>query len=769
MTVSQENLNREEQQNGLSAKKYPISAGTFLFLFFNFLLILGFCKFSFYVLKNHRNAIDRDTLIKTYVDVQPYSGARKDTSSYYIALKNQNSAAPAPFFVKDNNLSDEFPPAVNLQNQQNKNGFPSPVLEAAPIKKRPPVIKNIRKSSTVPAIEPTTTDLAQIKTVENKNPQEIALDTLMNSGLSLLTESDEAIVASEALLEDIQTEPSASDFTNESSKTPDVKKTNLALKAKPDKKQEQKKENIQGTRWIDIAQLRKELSKQTMLQKEVTKQKNTALLEMNNSRQTAALNIQTTSDAIETDNTASSKKQTDTAEKTQNPSALLKQKETTQNKEIKNAVVQDIPFAGTAAPAQQTTNAMTSLAGNSPNLWKIAKVRGTPKNDLALKTKDEDSSITKQNERQNEPENDILSDKTQNKSVVIYRNGKESSVYTPQTKKSLNWLDRQEAAVWTSMSQSDTPSVWSTAADSKNLSTNTAKAFRIADEQAVSDKQTQDEKDPQKNNEINSAPIRIVGQEEKIEAKTNPLLLPLGSPAPETKPANIAADTPKSSDPVKVNLTGMSDILNHSADPAGDATSEDKKQTEEDKGIVNKLFSFFGKAETDSVPNIGSGTQDDEKTDQKDKASAQKETKTEKQKITQKAKQLPTTNQKIKKQEPQIVPTELRLTFKPNSSEMSAQSVKWVKAFGQRAKKDIQNAVEVRMSNIDPDLQEKRFALIHSTLTGVGMEDVQIIPLMTDRTPHTIVLRMIVLPEEGYTEYTTESGGIKERFYYKKW
>lgn len=49
------------------------------------------------------------------------------------------------------------------------------------------------------------------------------------------------------------------------------------------------------------------------------------------------------------------------------------------------------------------------------------------------------------------------------------------------------------------------------------------------------------------------------------------------------------------------------------------------------------------------------------------------------------------------------------------------------------------------------------------------MEDVQIIPVITDRTPHTIVLRMIVLPEEGYTEYTSENGGIQERLYYKKW
>ena len=111
----------------------------------------------------------------------------------------------------------------------------------------------------------------------------------------------------------------------------------------------------------------------------------------------------------------------------------------------------------------------------------------------------------------------------------------------------------------------------------------------------------------------------------------------------------------------------------------------------------------------------------------------------------------------------------MRLTCRPDSSEMSAQAVKWVKAVGQRAKKDIQNAVEVRMSNTNPALQEKRFALIRSTLVGAGMEDVQILPVMTDRTPHTIVLRMIVLPEEGYTEYTSDNGGIKERLYYRKW
>ena len=127
------------------------------------------------------------------------------------------------------------------------------------------------------------------------------------------------------------------------------------------------------------------------------------------------------------------------------------------------------------------------------------------------------------------------------------------------------------------------------------------------------------------------------------------------------------------------------------------------------------------------------------------------------------------TNKKENDKEKLIVPTELRLTFKPNSTEMSSQSIKWIKAFGQKAKKDIQNAVEVRMSNTDPVLQSKRFAMIRNTLIGTGLEDIQIVPIATDRTSHTIVLRMIVLPEEGYAEYTTEHNGIKERMYYKQW
>ena len=178
---------------------------------------------------------------------------------------------------------------------------------------------------------------------------------------------------------------------------------------------------------------------------------------------------------------------------------------------------------------------------------------------------------------------------------------------------------------------------------------------------------------------------------------------------------------------------------------------------------MTKIFSFFGKNETpESVPSIGS--------DASVKVKQEPTEKTQNNTSTGSFSAAPALiAPKTKTETKSIVPTELRLTFKPDNTEMSVQSIKWIKALGQKAKKDIQNAVEVRMSNINSALQNKRFAIIRNTLLGVGMEDVQIIPVVTDRTPHTIVLRMITLPEEGYTEYTTESNGIKERLYYKQW
>ncbi len=753
----QENSNTTDLDPALE-KKYPVSAGTSVFLIFSFLLILGLCKFSFYVLKNHRSAINRDTLVKTYVDVQPYSGSRREKSSY-IVLKNQDKSVPAPFFVKNAvqnsyNLAvekkqSESSPSVKLMAVNN--------IKALPSVKRPPVIRPpvIRQNE------------QKMTTVEEK--EAVSLDNLMTSGLTLLTESDKKIINSEFLLQD---EP----VSNEQTKKETLSENKGANKGVSKKKKPVAK-TLPATRWIDIAQLRKQLSMQSLqVQKEQTRRENKALLEMNDSKQIAALDLHPTSDVPD--------QQTEKSINPTNPSSSAKAERQKADVEPvqQTAVVQDIPFAGTTEQTEKTATTAqkikdtTVLAGDTPSLWKIAQARGNAKRPTVEK-----KEIVKTSEKTSL---DVVEETATNQkeTTTIYRNGKIAAVIEQPTNQSLDWLDRQEAAVWTSMSQSDTPSVWSAAIEANSIPKDRAKAFRIADEQpAVSEKPAQTESPAEKkqtgNNEtaeknvINSSPVRTIGEEQKPEAKSNPLLLPLGVPvssfnATTPTPATANQTYPTGSAPLKVDPDGLAAALSKK-----EQSETEKKQGSEDSGLVNKFFSFFNKNETDNaMPNIGSGTS-------VEKGNAKETLKNETEKKQQKInpdsvslkKNPPDNKLSEKTYQKEIIPTEMRLTFRPESSEISAQSVKWIKAFGQKAKKDIQNAVEVRMSSVDLEVQEKRFAIIHSILTGVGMEDVQIIPIITDRTPHTIVLRMIVLPEEGYTEYTSEEGGIKERIYYRQW
>lgn len=817
-------------ESGPEKKKFSFSVGTVLFLSFNFLLVLGLCKFSFYVLKNHRSAVSRDTLVKTYVDVQPYAGKQKD--AYYVALKNRNSPAPAPFFA--HRPADEKNPAEKADSLKTP-AIPSPVLSRTPAPvpemqaktfKRPPVVR-----------PPVIKEEVKIKEETAAAPAEsVSIDELMTAGLNLLNESDKTAAASELLLEEEAPVPAKTQpvqlpaFAAPAAKTAAVKSKTPAVKTAAAKK------TAPDTHWVDIAALRRRIEEENAPARQKTKEEtikaNAALLELNGG-QVAAVNtgIATDSEPAEAEKTAPAAA-IKTAVVQDIPFAGTEKPEESANKAeapVQTAVVQDTPFAGTQEQPPAAENKpdrplfltskeqVAAMAGDSPGLWKIAKARGVPKNSLAVKhgefNKAADTPAAEKSSLSAAADvpKPLLSQTPAEETgpTVIYRNGRIKHVFGEEKElaaapaavpeppeQSLDWFDRQEAAVWTSMSQSDAPSVWSAAAEPDDGNTDRARAFRVADEQPAAPAGTaaltgaasapvpaasspaapsQTPAPPagtaqnakKDDNVVSSTQVRIVGEEQKPEAKENPILMPLGGPAAipaasQLPPVNPAIQAPA------VNPGGLAGLTNiPQSSPAGQSAAEGSS-AEEDPGLMNKLFSFFGKTETPAVPNIGSGTpvpeDSDKKTDSKKdgkekKAGADKQA----QAGTAAARQADSRQDKV------IIPTELRLTFKPDSTEISAQSVKWIKAFGQRAKKDIQSAVEVRMSNTNPVLQEKRFALIRSTLVGAGMSDVQILPVMTDRTPHTIVLRMLDLPEEGISEYTTSEGGIKERLYYKQW
>ena len=744
-------------------RKYSLSAGAAVFLAFTFLLILGVCKFSFYALKNHRNVRERN-IISSYADV-PTNAVFTEKTSYALADRTKRISSPLSpqkqIYVKNDKADNKFD--TNL-------AAPVLALNVRPVineYKRPPVIS----SKTDNSIENT----HSVMEFDEKNDDAVSLDTLMISGINLLTESSEKIIASENLLKD---EPFVDEKkTSESTPLEKEGKDEKVIKIKTEptvvttnaEKIKQRQNTPSKTYWVDVDHLRSQIKSQITSESE-----NTVLL----TADAASHTVQKEQPRFENVSSVS---------KTSNESVSLKEK-------TSSTAFSSIPTKKIAEAVKKESK--TALAGNSPELWKIAKVKGQKENVLDKR----DSAAEEKTNNESDPNSLLTVSSEEENKNIIYRNGRPTDVVIKKQQKSLNWLERQEAAVWTSMSQTDTPSVWSAAADASDVPAERAKAFRVAEDIAAtketisteeknvnssSDTQasqviteTSEEKKAKADQEqdvLNSASPRVVGEKEKPEGKINPLLLPLGNPAPSSSSATNASasvqTTPINNKPTlteqappalpKVNPTGLSEILSQQKENP-EQKNQKTENSEENDGLMNKLFSFFGKTETDpdEMPSLGTGSS------VKSKENTNKNTKKKqtKRKVVSSSK-----NQIVKDDDKDIITTEMRLTFKPGSSEISAQSVKWIKDFGQRAKLDIQNAIEVRMSNLDQEIQEKRFALIRSALLGVGLQEVQIIPVVTDRTPHTIVLRMIVLPEEGYTEYTTELGGVKERMYYKKW
>ena len=199
MTKTLKNLKNVESERP-SEKKFSVSGGTILFLTFNILLITGFCKFSFYVLKNHRSALERDTLVKTYVDVQPYNSGKR----VYTALNDQNRTAPAPFFINEEK-QDSFPLIAKKESvsedKKNTPRFP-PIAKST---RRVPVIRTTPPPADTSFPVQKEADQQQpiiIKSVAHNDSPAVSLDNLMISGLDLLNESEKTIASSELLLQE---------------------------------------------------------------------------------------------------------------------------------------------------------------------------------------------------------------------------------------------------------------------------------------------------------------------------------------------------------------------------------------------------------------------------------------------------------------------------------------------------------------------------------------------------------------------------------------
>ena len=116
------------------------------------------------------------------------------------------------------------------------------------------------------------------------------------------------------------------------------------------------------------------------------------------------------------------------------------------------------------------------------------------------------------------------------------------------------------------------------------------------------------------------------------------------------------------------------------------------------------------------------------------------------------------------------IPKEMKINFLPETADISNQSMKWIKAFSYNPSRTVENAVEVRMSGKDLDLQSRRFALIKGALLSNGLTPRQIRFVLTDRDPDSIILRNITLPlEEEVFSYHTEKNKAPVPQIIQKW
>lgn len=361
-------------------KAISLTAGTLAFFAACLFLIAGLCRFSFYVLKNHRNAVDKDAFVKTYVDVQPYNGFK---NADYIALDSFKNGAPAVFFDKTH------PSAKNTKPAKKQNSVPPlPVYASATAKpaEHEPPLRAVPARRLAPAVK-APISVAAVSVKKEKIPDNaVSLDELIISGTKILDDGDEKI-ADAAEIEDAFAFDIAKaelfEPKEEKKHVPDLP-ADVADPDKPPFTPAIRKKSPAKTVWIDVAALRRSLKEQENSalkilaaadKKEAIKKENDALLKMGGAKQIASLKNETASDTelnVSKDATKTEKSKTSVAE-TRLPLKAVGKKE---DENVKKAVRSKV------AQAQKKAN---DSFVQTENLWKIAVANGTPKNKLAVK------------------------------------------------------------------------------------------------------------------------------------------------------------------------------------------------------------------------------------------------------------------------------------------------------------------------------------------------------------------------------------------------
>ena len=115
---------------------------------------------------------------------------------------------------------------------------------------------------------------------------------------------------------------------------------------------------------------------------------------------------------------------------------------------------------------------------------------------------------------------------------------------------------------------------------------------------------------------------------------------------------------------------------------------------------------------------------------------------------------------------PQILPTEIRLSFQPNRAEISGQTLRWIQAFARKAVDDKNVGLEIRIDGSKAfELQQKRLTLLYNILTANDVPYQKINTVFVDREPNSFVVRTVKI----VTEKDDKKKDDDWKRYYQKW
>ena len=115
---------------------------------------------------------------------------------------------------------------------------------------------------------------------------------------------------------------------------------------------------------------------------------------------------------------------------------------------------------------------------------------------------------------------------------------------------------------------------------------------------------------------------------------------------------------------------------------------------------------------------------------------------------------------------PQILPTEIRLSFQPNRAEISGQTLRWIQAFARKAVEEKNVGLEIRIDGSKAfELQQKRLNLLYNILTANDVPYQKINTVFVDREPNSFVVRTVKI----VTEKDNKKEDDNWKRYYQKW